>query len=291
MIITNIFGGLGNQMFQYAVGRAIALRAQQNLKLDISGFKTYALRKYELDDFNIKAEIASIHEIKLLKEGKWHWINKLTQKMLNREIFINKKCFKEKHYHFDPDISKIKGDIYLFGYWQSERYFIDFQDIIHNDFKLKKTLSTSSARYKDLIHSTCSVSLHIRRGDYVNNPITKNYHGECSLDYYRASVAVIKNHYPESKFYIFSDDLTWAKGNLYFIEQPVFVELSQGTPDHEEMYLMSRCKHNIIANSSFSWWGAWLNQNPNKIVIAPNRWFNDPSINTSDLIPMSWLRI
>jgi hypothetical protein len=131
----------------------------------------------------------------------------------------------------------------------------------------------------------------VRRGDYVTSPKTNSVHGTCSLEYYYDSFNLIEKQHKNSHYFIFSDDIEWCKQNLEFIKNKTFIELSANERDHEEMYLMSQCKHNIIANSSFSWWGAWLNQNPDKMVIAPKKWFHDQQINTNDLIPDTWIRI
>jgi len=136
-----------------------------------------------------------------------------------------------------------------------------------------------------------SISLHIRRGDYVSNVYTNSVHGTCSLDYYQQAVTLLESKLNNPHFFIFSDDLAWAKEHLSFIENVTFVELDVNIPDHDEMFLMSQCLHHIIANSSFSWWGAWLNKNLDKIVIAPKRWFIDETYNTSDLIPDAWIRL
>lgn len=302
MVISHVLGGLGNQMFQYAVGRAVSLRRKEKLKLDISSFDSYELRKYELDVFNINAEIATNEEIKLVTfdpQGISGGIIKkilaggAVKKILRLMLMISPKprIYNEKFYHYNSDIAKINYSVYLKGYWQSEKYFLDYEDIIRYDFTLKHKLSDESARYAQMITDSTSIGLHVRRGDYVNNPSTNDYHGVCSLDYYKKAVSIINDLNINPYFFIFSDDLAWVKENLDFIEKKVFIELDDNIPDCEEMYLLSQCNHNIIANSSFSWWGAWLNQNPNKVVIAPKRWFADTSIDTSDLIPKTWTRI
>lgn len=291
MVISNILGGLGNQMFQYAIGKAIAQRNNQLLKLDTTEFNNYELRNYELGCFKINADIASKKEIDSYKNQSFSWVNKLSQKLIRRDILANSNVIQEKHYHFDPKMIDSKGNVYLFGYWQSEKYFLDIKDTILKEFSFKNPLSESAKQYEQNILSHNAVSLHIRRGDYVNNTVTNNYHGTCTLDYYKKAANIILQNNSDAIFYIFSDDLAWAKENLSFIDTKTFVELDDNAPDHEEMLLMSQCKHNIIANSSFSWWGAWLNQNPEKIVIAPKQWFNDQSIDTSDLIPQSWIRL
>lgn len=291
MVISNILGGLGNQMFQYAVGRSISLRNRQKLKLDISSFKEYKLRKYSLACYNIQAEIASEKEILRYKEGSFYLINKVVQKIVKRKLWDNSYYLKEKYYHFDPSVLNLKGNVYLFGYWQSEKYFLDIKEIILDDFVLKKPISFLTKDYLNKILNTCATSIHIRRGDYVNNPITNKYHGTCSINYYKKAINIILKNNPETVFYIFSDDLQWAKDNFGFIQNTVYVELNDPSLDYEEMYLISQCKNNIIANSSFSWWGAWLNQNPDKIVIAPKTWFKDDSININDLIPANWIQL
>ena len=251
--------------------RLLSLQNQQKLKLDITGYKNYPLRDFELDIFNIDIDIASNKEI-----------NPLTQ---------SKAICKEKHFHFNPEVLDLKENVLLYGYWQSEKYFIKYKDEILKNFTLKKELSQQSKQFKKIITSTISVSLHIRRGDYISDPTTNSFHGTCSLNYYKNAVSLISNRLKDTHFFIFSDDLDWAKKNLDFISNITFIELDQDIPDYEEMYLMSQCNHNIIANSSFSWWGAWLNQNPDKIIIAPEKWFMDENINTKDLIPGSWIRI
>ena len=271
MIIVNIIGGLGNQMFQYAIGKALSLKSKQKLKLDLTSFKNYPLRNFELDVFKIDPEIASTEEISQVKQ--------------------NKLNFTEKYFHFDSEILDLNQSAFLVGYWQSEKYFINYKNIILKEFILKNELSHQSNQFQKIIESTVSVSLHIRRGDYVTNPTTNSVHGTCSLAYYKNAVSLISNRLKDPHFFIFSDDLDWAKENLDFIDNITFVELDENIPDYEEMYLMSQCKHNIIANSSFSWWGAWLNQNVDKIVIAPQKWFEDETINTNDLIPDSWIRL
>ncbi len=291
MVVSNILGGLGNQMFQYAIGRAISLRSRQELKLDINEFNSYDLRNYELDIFNIQVQIASDAEIEKIKYRQINFFKKIYCRIRRHDRRLSERYYKEKFYHYDTDTVMIKNSVYLFGYWQSEKYFDDCKDIILHDFALKYPISKQSNHFKQMIHKRPSVGLHIRRGDYVNNLTTNNYHGTCSLAYYQEAVSVIKKTVKSPHFFIFSDDIAWAKENLDFIQNKTFIKLSDSIPDHEEMLLMSQCKHNIIANSSFSWWGAWLNQNPEKIIIVPEKWFNDPVINTNDLIPEHWIRL
>lgn len=291
MIIVNVIGGLGNQMFQYAFGYAVSQKRNEVLKLDINNFETYDLRSYELGLFHINAILASKEEVKVLKYKYENIFEKIVRKIGRKAIPVSEKYYKESCFNFDKNVFNIKGDVYFEGYWQSEKYFKEYREDLLKQFTLTEEIHLQSQQYEQKIKNTESVSLHIRRGDYVTNTHTNSVHGTCTLDYYKNAILKIKQKIKNAHFFIFSDDLAWAKVNLDFIDNLTFIELAEDIPDHEEMHLMSCCKHNIIANSSFSWWGAWLNQNPDKIVIAPNRWFKDSSINTQDLIPETWIRL
>lgn len=292
MIIINIIGGLGNQMFQYAFGYALS-QSKKNviLKLDINSFEMYNLRDYELHIFNINTLFASKEEVKKLKYKKENLFEKIKRKSRKKSLAFATTYYKEQYFNFDKNVFNAENNTYFEGYWQSEKYFKKYRKELLRQFTLKKEIHFQSQRYEQDIKATMSVSLHIRRGDYVTNAHTNSVHGTCSLEYYKSAVLKIEKEVENAQFFVFSDDLAWAKQNIDFIDNIVFVELDEIVPDREEMYLMSQCKHNIIANSSFSWWGAWLNQNQNKIVITPKHWFNDTSLDTSDLIPKTWIRL
>jgi hypothetical protein len=174
------------------------------------------------------------------------------------------------------------------GYWQSEKYFSEFSQQIRRDFSFCKPLSSDNEEFANEINHINAVSLHVRRGDFVNNPTTLATHGLCSLDYYRAAVQYISYRVNQPHFFIFSDDIAWTKENLEIVFPCHYVDHNQGAESHNDMRLMSLCQHHIIANSSFSWWGAWLNPSKEKIVIAPKRWFAK-QIDTRDLLPPSWV--
>lgn len=241
MIITKISGGLGNQMFQYAAGRVVALKAKTSLKLDISGYVDDKFgRHYSLDVFNIKATLAT------------------TLDCLISRLFRT----------------------YMNDYWQNEKYFLDYSNEIRQDFKLKfvsgKKITTPN-----------SVSIHIRRADYVNIPRIAQAVGICTEAYYQKAIKFIAKKIKKPTFFIFSepDGLEWAKTSLKFDYPYTLVKSGK---DYEDLELMSSCQHNIIANSSFSWWGAWLNPNPQKIVIAPDPWFNNKK---TEIIPHGWIKL
>ncbi|AKF24141.1 hypothetical protein YH65_01015 [Sulfurovum lithotrophicum] len=291
MIIINILGGLGNQMFQYAFAYSMAHKTDAVVKLDIEDFSNYDLREYELSLYNISLDLADIDEIDKLKYEQETLFKKVARKLQRTSRPLSSYYYKESGFSYDSHVYELKDNVYFQGYWQSEKYFLDYRDALLKEFLLKDGLHQESRAYEKKINQSVSVSLHIRRGDYVSNAHTNSVHGTCSLEYYKGAVRYLQSNSHPTHFFIFSDDLDWAKENLNFIENITFVSLDKDTPDHEEMYLMSQCKHNIIANSSFSWWGAWLNQNEDKIVVAPKKWFNDTTINTNDLVPKEWIRL
>lgn len=290
MIITRLFGGLGNQMFQYAIGRALAEKNKADLKMDLSGYENQigvTPRQYELSIFKIKEDFSNYKENKNIKGKEFKGLfkkvlNKLHIKLGGSGYII------EKHYNFDKDVLNLGDNVYLEGYWQTEKYFLDIANIIRSEFSLKDEFDHLNQEMLDKIDGYNSVSVHIRRGDYISNQNANSYHGICSLDYYRKAISLIASKSSNPVFFVFSDDLEWCKENLK-IEWPIiFVD---GNKNYEDLMMMSQCKHNIIANSSFSWWGAWLNANSDKIVVAPQQWVADKSVNTIDIIPESWLKI
>lgn len=291
MIILKLMGGLGNQMFQYAAGRALALLIEEELKLDISWFKNLKERKYELSIYPVKASIASSEEIARLSEVSESIIQRIKRKILKTPKLLPGTYIKEPFFHYWEEFKTLKGDIYLDGYWQSEKYFFRIQDIIQKEFVVTDIQSGKDKNISEIIESSESISLHIRRGDYVNDQVTNQFHGVCDLNYYRNAITYIAERISNPHLFIFSDDPEWSKDNLK-IEIPIlFVNHNRADRNYEDLRLMRQCKHNIIANSSFSWWGAWLNQNPGKIVIAPKKWFNDKSVSIADCIPEKWIRL
>lgn len=280
-------------MFPYAAGRRLAHILDTKLKLDISGFSAcqqaqdIGFRQYSLGVFNIHAEIATSEEILALTSQEAGWLDKLFRRKPRRPA----SYVKEKHYHFDPDILELKGDIYLAGNWNSERYFADIADIVRHEFKFKRQPVGRNLKLLGAISSVESVSLHVRRGDYVSNAKASQVHGLCGLDYYRAAVDLIARRVPHPRFFIFSDDPVWVRENLQLDWPYELVDHNGPLDGHEDMRLMSHCKHNIIANSGFSWWAAWLNGSPHKIVVAPKKWFRIERYDTSTLIPEGWIQL
>lgn len=271
MIIVRLKGGLGNQMFQYALGRSLALKNNDELKLDINFYQSINLavkRFYSLNVFNIQAEVVNSS-----------WTN---------FIFRLTKRFKEKSFNFSKNILSLNSGVYLDGYWQSPKYFEGFEDEIKKNFTLKNPIAQNIQDLAGEIENTNSLCVHVRRGDYVGN---KN-HETVDNEYYKKAIEYIKNHASVDKIYVFSDDIEWCKNNFKFAFPAMFVGTEYaGEKGERHMFLMSKCKNFIIANSSFSWWAAWLSNSKDKIVICPKQWFPDASIDTKDLIPKEWIRI
>jgi hypothetical protein len=291
-MIVRIQGGLGNQMFQYAFAKALAIKYGNAVALDNSGFQTDSFitkRDYRLDAFNVSLSLAD--EVILSKSKGFNqnrFLSKLRKKAIRLFPWLAKNVRLEKSLLFDSH-NLDKCDYYE-GYWQSEKYFQAIIDVIKKEFIFKNTKRFETNTFLSSIKESESVSIHVRRGDYVNNPKVNEYHGSLQSDYYLKAIEVIKNKVSNSKFYVFSDDIEWVSDNMFSDLNAVFVKT---TSDEEDMYLMSQCKHNIIANSSFSWWGAYLNNNESKVVVAPLKWFRNEEMNkrTLDLVLTNWFRV
>lgn len=292
MVISQLIGGLGNQMFQYAAGRSLALKLGTQLHLDISGFASYGLHQgFELKRiFDCTAEIAAEREVRNILGWQYSPIALRVLSSHRFALFRRKGFVVEPHFQYWHGLSNLASESYLVGYWQSEKYFSDVTAQIRQDFTFKLPINGLNAAVAKQISPINAVSLHVRRGDYVNNPITTATHGLCSLDYYRNAIRYLAAHTTHPHFFVFSDDIAWVKENLPIDFPHRYVDHNHGAESYNDMRLMSLCRHHIIANSSFSWWGAWLNPNMDKIVVAPTHWFANET-NTEDLIPKSWVRL
>lgn len=287
MIVMKLMGGLGNQMFQYAAGRALALRLGAPLRLDHSFLEAdsngaYTKRHYELGVFNCKAEKANADVLQKVR--------KASRRPLFFHLFSRPgmTVLKEHGFAYNRQIESAQGDVYLDGFWQSEKYFSGIRGQLLSDFSLLKKLSAKATALKDqVLADPNSVFVHFRRGDYVSLPSAASVHGAAGMDYYLSAVELLRSQIPRPSFYVFSDDIAWVEQHF----KPGGAVYVEGLETCEDLELMKNCRHGIIANSSFSWWGTWLNENPEKIVVAPKQWFKESSINTVDLIPASWHRI
>jgi len=297
MIIIGIYGGLGNQMFQYACGKVIANKLAVELKLDISlvsdrtPTENFTLREYELGVFKIDEQLASLSEVRRFVPNLWN-ATYFTKKLFKvKRILTNKELYYEKaKFKYENQINYIKDNTYIHGYFQTDKYFNSIKTELLNIFSLRKEIDQLNISLISKMKNENSVSIHIRRGDY-----------HCStfelLDistYYSKAIEIIKDKVKNPVFYIFSNDTFWTEQHFSSFDiKKTFVKNNTGENSYMDMILMSKCKHNICANSSFSWWGAWLNENQKRIVIVPKKWFKSGEFidNTYDLIPASWLQI
>jgi hypothetical protein len=292
MVIVNLIGGLGNQMFQYAAGRALTLERGESLRVDVAGLGGNGPRQFELPRiFRCAAEIASADDVR--RALGWQAMPLVKQILARRELAAMRarNFVVEPHFHYWQGIRSVPKTAYLHGYWQSEKYFSDAASALRDDFSFKLPLSGANAAMAERIGRCPAVSLHVRRGDYVSNPVARAVHGFCSIDYYRAAIRLIAERITALEFFVFSDDIAWVRNNLDIGFPCHYVDHNRGAESYNDMRLMSLCRHHIIANSSFSWWSAWLSADPARIVIAPKQWFQNAPHDTSDLIPDGWIRL
>jgi hypothetical protein len=292
LIVSHILGGLGNQMFQYAAGRALSLARASPLRLDISDFTEYRLHQgFELTRmFSCPVTLAEPKEVRAIQG----W---LSSRRLRRVVarpglrFLRNRHFVvEPQFQYWSGIHDVPLPCYLMGYWQSERYFTNVAQTIRADFTFRQPLTGRNLEIAQQIDMVNSVSLHIRRGDYASNPKTLSIHGVCPLTYYDVAVRYIAERIESPHFFVFSDDIDWAQKNLRLDFSYEFITHNHGAESYRDMQLISLCDHHIIANSSFSWWGAWLNAKPDKIVVAPKKWFAHDA-DVSDLFPADWMTL
>jgi hypothetical protein len=307
MIFARIMGGLGNQLFQYAAGKSLAARLGAELAMDITWFKTNKERRFHLPYFRVESRIATPGEIRYFsaREGfvdrlrRWFRFrpapdasHPLDPSRRGRTTMRTGKglYYKEPHFHYDKTFHSLSGDVYLDGYWQSEKYFQTIAGLIREQFTVRTPPDAKNLEFVQRIKSCESVGLHLRRGDYATNPEFHRVHGLCAAKYYVQAVEHLLSELQAPEFFVFTDDPQWAKQNLRIPSPFVVVDHNGPLRDYEDLRLLSLCKHTIIANSTFSWWGAWLNANRSKRVIAPARWFR-AELDESDLIPDGWRRL
>lgn len=294
MIVSRMDGGLGNQMFQYALASILAQKNKDVVLLDVSFFEQiekrlgHTPRKFELGVFTNFYTFASIADILFFKQLSF--FNKV-----KRELgFHYPKMYREPSFGYDENALMLRSPVYISGFFQSYKYYVGYENLIRTLFTFPVALDEINENLLATIKRGQSISVHIRRGDYVQDEITKQYHGNCSLDYYLKALSLLTEKSQDCTLFFFSDDCDWVKekfGDLPFAKQ--FITHNIGKNSWKDMLLMSSCQHNIIANSSFSWWAAWLNVHPDKKVVAPKKWFalSEEKLNTSDLIPPEWMRL
>jgi len=298
MIIVRLSGGLGNQMFQYAAALRLAHIHDVALKIDTSKLDSHnpldTPRRYELERFRISADNATSEECKICEGLGKKWLTPVSRILQKCGILPSKSGFhyyRERCFSFDRHFLNLPNNVCLEGFWQSEKYFQVIRASIMNEFSLRDGLTGINVRLAENISASNSVSLHVRRGDYISNPAAARYHGTCDIDYYSRAIDEIKQRVTVPHLFVFSDAPGWAVTNLNLDIPTTFIDHNASSNSCEDLSLMRLCKHNIIANSSFSWWGAWLNENTGKTIIAPAQWFRKSGVDTRDLIPETWLRM
>lgn len=298
-ITTAIYGGLGNQMFQYAAGRALAFRLGADLKLDLSWFDTAASvdmpRRYMLEVFSSLAVVpAAPEECAHFARAGESRAGRFLRRLCGRPRPYAGTYAPEPYYAYWPGFERIVAPAYLSGYWQNERYFSAVSDLIRRDFSFPPLLSSEGEDLGGRIRAAhASVCVHIRRGDYVTNPAIHAFHGICAPEYYKKALDIVAAQAGQAlELFIFSDDPLWARGNFDTRGFPATVV---DLPEHvaepwHDMHLMRLCRHHIIANSSFSWWGAWL-ADAGGVVCCPERWFAAQSGMEGHPAPERWVRL
>ncbi len=298
MIVLRLRGGLGNQLFQFAAAKSLAEHHGVELKLDLYYYTRHKYRRFELDKFNIPLQIATRKEV-----HEFTGSNPVLRYLNKRENYL--KCpsvFAQPHYHFYQDFFKLPQPLYLSGYFQSENYFALLRDRLLTWYVPRNPLDGVNLKIMEAMKASESVCIHVRKGDYTSSQYS-SFFGSLDKSYYESAIQNIQDSVSDPTYFIFSDDVAWCKSNLNFPASSVYVDHNSGESAYKDLILMSHGRHNIIANSSFSWWGAWLNNNPGKTVIAPKQWFRKDyfdgknpvypvrQYNTTDLIPEGWVRL
>lgn len=284
MKIVKILGGLGNQMFQYAFYKSLQSKGIK-VYADLSDFENYPLHNgYELERvFNLRVKTPGKFLLDLFRPNQSKWIFRKLKRILNLK---NTYRLEKKEFNFDASFLNNNNNYYS-GYWQNEEYFQTIANQIKHDFKFPEIKGIENQTVMQQIKQAESVALHVRRGDYLKDPLLSSI---CDLDYYEQAILSINSKVKNARFFVFSDDITWCQQNLK-LENVTYIDWNKGNNSYIDMQLMSNCKHNIIANSSFSWWGAWLNDNTGKIVIAPKKWVNNLAVDDTDICPKNWIKL
>jgi hypothetical protein len=290
MITVSLLGGMGNQLFQYAAGFALAARHGAELRLDCTWFRGRPERWYSLDAFSISGRVATDEE---LRRAGLRYPGALSRGLARvgfKRLGQTRGQVCEPGFPYWPGFRELPDGTCLAGYWQSERYFEDVAEAIRRECAVRAQPDADNQRALEQIGDCEAVALHVRRGDYATDPRVQAFHGMTPLEYYQTAVERMLAHLKDPVFFLFSDDPDWVRQNLVIGARTVHLSHNGTKRDFEDLRLMSACRHHVIANSSFSWWGAWLGQRPGQRVIAPARWFrNGPD--TRDLIPARWERI
>ncbi|HEX4341758.1 MAG TPA: alpha-1,2-fucosyltransferase [Verrucomicrobiae bacterium] len=294
MVIVKIKEGLGNQLFQYAAGRGLAQQLGTELMLDTSFYEAKGrysrahVRQYHLDKFNITVPMLSRRTkywIGQLRRHRSTPVRALTHMSGIIRFEVDKEC------GFDETLQHKGRNLYLDGYWQSERYFADIRETVREELSFREPTGPDLEPMLAQLNEKVSVCVHIRRGDYISTAIGREQHAICDLDYYRTAMDHIGARVPGAKFFLFSDEPEWVQSNFSAADNLVIVSGTASRRDIDDFRLMTSCRHFVIANSSFSWWAAWLGKQKDKIVVAPKLWRRFHEQMDKAIIPEQWVRL
>jgi hypothetical protein len=294
MIVVKLMGGHSNQLFQYATARRLAERHKTELVLDISWFEQIdpndTKRVYELDVYPLKARLANQKDLAIIKRSENE--EPKVKKLLGRFFGNDLKLYRENGLGFNEAVMSLANNTILLGYFQCEKYFKDIRDELLLELEPENEPSSKNAELIERMKNSESVWLHFRRGDYITNKFANAFHGIKELAYYEDALKIIEKKVKDKskiELFVSSNEIAWCKKNLKFPYPIYYIENELGSDD---MRVAKHAKHDILANSSFSWWGGWLNDNPDKVVIAPKQWFLDKKSNQeTDIVPDSWTRL
>lgn len=296
MILIRLMGGLGNQMFQYAFGRRMALANNTELVLDQSllldrsqPHELVTHRNFDLDIFNLQsfrwateAEIFSYNG-----SANAPAVKKVFRKIKNK--ISQKKLIIQQDNEFNPDYFAVKPNVCFVGRWQSELYFNDASKQIKKEFTIKINGSDEIKKYQAVINNCNAVCLHVRRADLITSAVFSKSIGVLNWSYYENALTYIREKVTNPVFFVFSDDIEWCKQNVILSEQTYYMdENTAGSKAEGHLYLMQQCKHFIISNSTYAWWGAWLSNELDKQVVYPKNWYKDIKSNNPKMCPTSW---
>lgn len=292
LIIVKLMGGLGNQLFQYCLGRHLAQLNNGILKLDITELNSSSFREYKLKHFNIAADIATRQEVRAFLRFE----NRLLKLIVTRPsagiMRLGSRLYvREESLAYDEQILRLRGNLYLDGYWQSESYFLPISNTLRSELIVRFAPDTENREMADRIQNRPSASIHVRLGDYASDPLTNSVHGIVPSDFYERAIAHILKVQPETHFFLFSDEPERAVEKIPLPASKVTtVSINDSRRDFEDLRLMTLTDHHILANSSFSWWGAWLRKKTEGVVVAPSKWFQDTDRDASTILPAGWIR-
>ena len=284
-VVVGLSGGLGNQMFQYAAGRALSMRLEVPLRLDTSWYIGKKDRIYALEPFLVSCTTCV--------RGLWMpEVLKSLESRLSRRFGAARMgvpLFRESGLEFAPAVLTLSHPVYLEGYWQSERYFSDIRNSLLQDFSVRQSTPQKCRNILDNIRDVDAVCVHVRRGDFASNPQTPT--GTCAMEYFLQGLERVVDSVPHPHCFVFSDDPKWVKAEFSLPCAMTIVDVNSSMEAHLDLQLMTACKHFLIANSTMSWWAAWLGCAKNKVIVAPAKWFKNPLSEPKDFIPKSWHRI